>query len=110
MITILLLGPSHADPGQPTAMATGDPSVEILTAGNAEEALEKLARNRRIDAVLLLPGSPARELAEALAEEDPSAPPLFAPASMGEIPGAHRLSAGEPANLIAALLDHLEPR
>jgi hypothetical protein len=107
VITILVLGPSHADAPAP---GTGDPSVEVLAAASVEEALEKLARNRRIDAVLLLPGTPARELAETLAEEDPSAPPLFAPASMGEIPGVQRLSADEPAKLIETLVAFLEPR
>ncbi len=107
MITILVLGPGSplADPAP--AGAT-DPSVEILGAASAEEALEKLARNRRIDAVLFLPGSQARELAETLAEEDPSAPPLFAPASMGEIPGVRLLPDGEPAQLLKRMVRRLE--
>jgi hypothetical protein len=106
MITILVLGASHGDAAPATASSAGDPSVEILSAAGAEEALEKLARNRRIDAVLLLPGSAARELADTLAEEDPSAPPLFAPASMGEIHGAITLPDGD----FAALLNELERR
>jgi hypothetical protein len=105
MITILVLVPSHADAAP---AGTGDPSVEILAAGNAEEALEKLARNRRIDAVLLLPGSEARELAETLAEEDPSAPPLFAPVSMGQIPGAGRLEAERLDALVRLIVQALE--
>ena len=109
MITILVLGASHAEAAPPTAAASGDPSVEILSAGGAEEALEKLARNRRIDAVLLLPGSPARELADTLAEEDPSAPPLFAPSSMGEIAGVRTLPAEEPATLVELIVERLEP-
>jgi hypothetical protein len=106
MITILVIGASHREPAPATAIATGDPSVEILFAGSAEEALEKLARNRRIDAVLLLASSPARELAQILAEEDPAAPPLFAPASMGEIAGVVGLAEGD----FAALLDEVEKR
>jgi hypothetical protein len=108
MITILVLGPGSpkADPAPASA---GDPSVEILAAGSAEEALEKLARNRRIDAVLLLPGSQARELAETLAEEDPSAPPLFAPASMGEIPEVRGLAEEDPRRLIELIVRSLEP-
>ena len=107
MITILMLGPGSptADPAPAEA---GDPSVEILAAASAEEALEKLARNRRIDAVLLLPGSQARGLAETLAEEDPSAPPLFAPASMGEIPGVQRLESDNPNGLIGLIVQALE--
>jgi|KBSSwiStaDraftv2_1062776.scaffolds.fasta_scaffold02608_13 hypothetical protein len=109
MITILVLGGSNADPAPATAIATDDPSVEILSAGSAEEALERLARNRRIDAVLLLPGSPARELAETLAEEDPAAPPLFAPKSMGEIAGARRLEAESSDALVRLIVQALEP-
>jgi hypothetical protein len=110
MITILVLGASHAEAAPATTTAAGDPSVELLFAAGAEEALEKLARNRRIDAVLLLPGSRARELAEALAEEDPTAPPLFAPASMKEIPGVQMLHAGKTGELIEAIVEFLEPR
>jgi DNA-binding NarL/FixJ family response regulator len=110
MITILVLEASHPDAATATVTAAGDPSVEILSAADPEEALEKLARNRRIDAVLLLPGSPARELAETLAEEDPTAPPLFAPASMGEISGVRKLSAEETPRLIDAIVEFLEPR
>lgn len=106
MITILVLGASHADPAP---AGTSDPSVETLFAGSAEEALEKLARNRRIDAVLLLPGSPARELADALVEEDPAAPPLFAPASMGEIAGVHTLEAENSDALVRLIVRSLEP-
>jgi len=101
MITILVLASSHADPA---LAAAGDPSVEVLGAASVEEAIEKLARNRRVDAVLLLPGSPARELAETLAEEDPSAPPLFAPGSLGEIPGVAALPDGDLAALLGGLV------
>ncbi len=109
MITILVLGASHAEAAPATAPGSGDPSVEILSAAGAEEALEKLARNRRIDAVLLLPGSPSRELADTLAEEDPSAPPLFAPSSMGRIAGVQSLQAEEPAKLLELIVKRLEP-
>lgn len=105
MITILVLGASHADPAP---AGTSDPSVETLFAGSAEEALEKLARNRRIDAVLLLPGSPARELADALVEEDPAAPPLFAPASMREIE-VQKLEAENFDELVRLIVQALEP-
>jgi hypothetical protein len=104
MITILVLGAPHAGP----ETGGGHPSVEILTAGTAEEALEKLARNRRIDAVLLLSGSEAAELASTLAEEDPSAPPLFAPASAGMVPGVLPLPDGDLARLLDEMVRRLE--
>jgi hypothetical protein len=107
VITILLVGPSRTEA---IDYAQRHPSVEILSAFGAEEALEKLARNRRIDAVLLLPGSEAAELARTLREEDPSAPPLFAPASLGDLPGANRLPDGDAESQLDALVRALEPR
>jgi hypothetical protein len=110
VITILLLAPPH--PGvskEPAGLAADHPSIEILTAASAEEALEKLARNRRIDAVLLLPGSEAEALAATLAEEDPSAPPLFAPEGMGAIAGVIGLQDGGTGTLIEAVMAHLGP-
>ncbi|HEY1252985.1 MAG TPA: hypothetical protein VGH97_17520 [Thermoanaerobaculia bacterium] len=107
MITILVLGPPHAGP-EHAAGAADHPSVEILAANRAEEALEKLARNRRIDAVLLLPGSEAAPLAATLAEEDPSAPPLFAAESMGAIPGVRGLPEGSFAACVEEIVRRLE--
>jgi hypothetical protein len=106
VITILVVGASTA---QTSRYAAGHPSVEILAAGGTEEALEKLARNRRIDALLLLPGAAAAELTAVLAEEDPAAPPLFAPASAGRIPGVCLLAAEEPEKLVALVVEALEP-
>ena len=73
---------------QPSAELSGlvarRPSVEILTAHGLEEAVEKLARNRRIDAVLLLSEREAPAIVAAIREENPAPPPLFVPA--GERP------------------------
>jgi hypothetical protein len=104
MITILAVGPPLA---QLSSVASSHPSVEIVTAVGTEEALEKLARNRRIDAVLLLPGAPAREIAEAIREEDPASPPLFASAEAGPIDGVHTAAAAEPESLITWVIEHL---
>ena len=105
MITILVVGPSGT---QLSAFAGSHPSVEILTAVETEDALEKLARNRRIDAVLLLPGAAALEIAETLREEDPAAPPLFAPASVGQLPGVRALPAVDSDRLLELLVEALE--
>lgn len=106
MITILVVG----SPGtEPSAYASGHPSVEILVAGGTEDALEKLARNRRIDAVLLLGGSATAELAAALSEEDPAAPPLYAPASVGTIPWVTGLPATDASELLDLLVRTLDP-
>ncbi|MEP6995512.1 MAG: hypothetical protein ABI968_13390 [Acidobacteriota bacterium] len=104
MITILVVGPS---PAEPSEFAQSHPSVEILTAAGAEDALEKLARNRRIDAVLLLPGAAAAEIIATLREEDPGAPPVFAPDSMGPISGARPLRGDDSARLLDLLVDSL---
>jgi hypothetical protein len=106
MMTILVVGAPAAEASR---YAEAHPSVEILAAAGTEDALEKLARNRRIDAVLLLPGSGAGELAAELAEEDPSAPPLFAPASAGDIPGVRALAAEDPDRLLELVVQALEP-
>lgn len=105
MITILVVGPSGT---QLSAFAGSHPSVEILTAVETEDALERLARNRRIDAILLLPGAAALEIAETLREEDPAAPPIFAPASVGAIPGVGTLHADEPDRLLELVVQSLE--
>ena len=104
-MTILVVGAPAAEASR---YAEAHPSVEVLAASGTDEALEKLARNRRIDAVLLLPGSEAGELAAELAEEDPSAPPLFAPASVGAIPGVRGLAAEDPEHLLELVVQALD--
>lgn len=100
MITVLVVGPHAAGA---TAFAEGHPSVEILIARNGEEAIEKLARNRRIDAVLLLAGAETAELATAIQEEDPAAPTLFAPAAAGSLPSVRSLVGTQPKELLDAI-------
>jgi hypothetical protein len=106
MITLLVVGPHDSV----AAFAEPDPSVEILIASDLEDALEKLARNRRVDAVLLL-GSPAEAeaLARAIREEDPAGPPFFAPESAGPIPDVGRLPDGPLPLLAAEIARRLEP-
>jgi hypothetical protein len=99
MITVLLVGvlEEGAFPKQ------DDPSLEILTARDADEALERLGRNRRIDAVLLAPGL-AKAAAEQIRRDDPSGPPLFA---AGGPPVAHAVALAPGEHLLGALLAHL---
>lgn len=100
MITILAVAETAADLAPAFAR---HPSVEVLAAADAEEALEKLARNRRVDAVLLLDGPGAQAVARAIYEEDPGAPPLYAPAGAGAIPRVVSLADASPEALIEAL-------
>ncbi len=103
MITVLVVGASAAGFVSPAA---DDPSIEILTAAGTEEALEKLARNRRIDAVLLLADGDPDAAARAIHEEDPGAPPIFVPAAVSPPPRAHRLAA-PPGDLLRAIAHEL---
>jgi hypothetical protein len=80
--------------------AAGLPSIEILAAVGAEDALEKLARNRRIDAVLLVAGDASRQIAGILREEDPAGPPIFATAGERAVPGATSLKEADPHELL----------
>jgi len=57
----------------------GDPSVELLYARGVEEALEKLGRNRRIDAVLLAAGRETEAIESAIGDDEPAPPTLFRP-------------------------------
>jgi hypothetical protein len=78
------------------------PSLELLHANDVEQALDRLARNRRIDAVLLLlDAEPASEFAKVVLEEDPGAPPLFVTGSA--VSGTRRLASAEPAPLLESL-------
>jgi hypothetical protein len=82
--------------------------VITLLAVGGEDALEKLARNRRIDAVLLL-GADAAQIARMIGEEDPGAPPLYAPVSAGKIAGVAPLAAAAPEAIVEALARLLQP-
>ena len=100
MITVLVV----SEPGAARdldAAAARMPSLELLHASDVEQALDRLARNRRIDAVLLLGGDAASEVARVILEEDPGAPPIFAAGS--EIAGTRFLPAAEPAALLEML-------
>lgn len=71
MISVLAVdprGPVELDP---------PPAIEVLWAHSAEEALEKLARNRRIDAVLYFDEALAKETTALLGAEGTCVPALF---------------------------------
>ncbi len=109
MITVLAIGGSLADASALASFGAAHPSVEVVTARGAEEALETLARNRRIDAVLILAAPDARETAALIAEEDPGAPPVFAAAAAGPLPGARALSGVSETEMLEALVATLAP-
>ncbi len=99
MITVLVVGEENELEGLSSRKA----SVEVLTAHGAEEALEKLGRNRRIDAVLLLGRGELAAIVEAIREDNPAHPPIFLPSGRQAPPGARIL----PGEGLAELLDLL---
>jgi hypothetical protein len=107
VITVLLVaGPGEA--ADLDRVAAGKPSLELLHSGDVEETLERLSRNRRIDAVLLLlPFDRAGEVAAAVLEEDPSAPPLFAPEASKLLPHVRPVPGATPEELLDAVTREL---
>ena len=106
MITVLVV----SEPGGARdldAAAARMPSLELLHAGDVEQALDRLARNRRIDAVLLLvePES-AREIARTLGEEDPGGPPIYLSAAE-DIEGGRGLSSTKVEDLLQSIFREL---
>jgi hypothetical protein len=95
MLSVLIVGhPSEAEPEPPSG-------IEILHARSADEAVEKLGRNRRIDAVLILDSREAAEIVEAIREDVVAPPPIFLPGGSTPLPGTRVLPA--PAEDEAAL-------
>ena len=103
MISVLVVGGEKEDIEE---MEARHPSVEVLTAHGVEDALEKLGRNRRIDAVLLL-SEDALAIVAALEEDNPAHPPFFQPAGAQLASGTRVLAAKEPGELIGLLIGEL---
>lgn len=107
MISVLVVG---RDGDALDHLEAQDPSVEVLTAHGIEDALEKLGRNRRIDALLLCAGPETEAMVEAIREDSPAHPPIFVPALLGPaIPHTISLEATEAAEMLNLLKGKLEP-
>jgi len=103
VITILAAGRGAAALAL-EAVAAGRPSLEVMTAEDDEEVLDKLARNRRIDAVILMPGPGAAALAAAIREEDPAGPPVYGWGDAAAIDGVHGLAAKDAEQAIEEMV------
>jgi hypothetical protein len=107
MISVLVVG---RDTDSLDHLEAQDPSVEVLTAHGVEDALEKLGRNRRIDALLLCAGSETEGMVEAIREDSPAHPPIFVPAGLGlPIPDTLPLEASGTREMLNLLKGKLEP-
>jgi hypothetical protein len=84
------------------------PSVEVLSAHGVEDALEKLGRNRRIDAVLLAAGEANAAIVSAIRDDNPAHPPLYFPAGGPAPRGVRFLPAGRPADLLDLIRRELD--
>ena len=105
MISVLVVAPES---GHLEELAGFHPSVEVLVAHGVEDTLEKLGRNRRVDAVLLLTDEASAVIVQAIEEDNPAHPPLFQPAGLPRVPGTRTLAAQEPVELIDLLVADLE--
>jgi len=92
VIAVLVVGGPGVEDAEPPS------AIEVLHARDADEAVEKLGRNRRIDAVLVL--HDAAEAVAAIREDLLAPPPIFVRPGAPAIPGARRLAAEEPAALL----------
>lgn len=99
MLTFLLVG----DPPGAGDLPEPDSSLEVLHARDAEEAIEKLGRNRRIDAVLMLGKAAERAGVEAIREDVIAPPPIFLAAGSPTIPGTRRVAGRNMRALLEAM-------
>jgi hypothetical protein len=87
VLAVLVVGHSpDAEPEPPSA-------IEILHARNSDEAVEKLGRNRRIDAVLIVEAGQAAATVAAILEDVVAPPPIFLPGGATPLPGTRILPA-----------------
>jgi hypothetical protein len=103
MLALLVVGP---DPAK--ALSEAGSAIEILHAHGADEAVEKLGRNRRIDAVLILPTAEAAEIVAAIREDVVSPPPIFLPPGAPEIPATTRLAERELSGMLGRVVKVLQ--
>ena len=102
MLSILVVGLAQ------TPIAPANAQVEILRAHSIDEAVEKLARNRRIDAILILSGLSAPEVIGAIREENSAPPPLFVSSGTDPAPSGARQVSDDPARAIEQVLAEIE--
>ena len=109
MISVLIVGPAR-EREDLADLERADPSVEVLLASGLEDTLEKLGRNRRIDAVLIVADGDPAQVVAAIREDNPAHPPIFVGARPGEgIRHTNALPAASPREMLNLLRERLEP-
>ena len=103
MLTVLVVG--EPEPG--VAAPEPESSLEVLHARDGEDAVEKLGRNRRIDAVLILSAARAGAAVAAIRDDILAPPPIFLPAGAPAISGARSLPGRDAAALLAQIAQAL---
>jgi hypothetical protein len=103
MLAVLVVGKDPA-----AALPEAGSAIEILHAHGADEAVEKLGRNRRIDAVLILPTADAAEIVAAIREDVVSPPPIFLAAGAPKIPATTRLAERELSEMLSRVVKALQ--
>jgi len=103
VLALLVVGSVPAE-----ALPEAGSAIEVLHAQGADEAVEKLGRNRRIDAVLILPTAGAVEIVAAIREDIVSPPPIFLAAGAPEIPGTTRLADPGPSGMLPLVVKALQ--
>jgi hypothetical protein len=102
VVTLLAIGPDAI------TLAPSAAAVEILRAHDAEDGLEMLARNRRIDAVLILSGQAPSPIIEAIREEISAPPPIFVACGLRPAPAGSRAVSGDPNAAVEQIFRELE--
>jgi hypothetical protein len=99
VIAVLAVGPRIDSSFEPRS------SIELLHARDAEDAVEKLGRNRRVDAVLVLEGAETSAVVMAIREDVVAPPPIFRARDASAAEGARALPAASAD--LSALLESL---
>jgi hypothetical protein len=102
VVTLLAIGPDAV------ALAPSAAAVEILRAHDPEDGLEMLARNRRIDAVLVLSGQAPSPIIEAIREENSAPPPIFVACGARSAPAGSRAVSEDPNAALEQICRELE--
>src|SRR5262249_43607718 len=102
VVTLLVIGADAA------GLVPSSARVEVLRAHDLEEGLETLARNRRIDAILILSGQATAPIISAIREENSAPPPIFVASGPRPAPAGTRAVAEDASAAVEQIRLELE--